>query len=165
MTALFHIAAQYRSDLAVLADLDLDAQTAADTLESMQGELQDKLRAVIAYSLELDVLATGASDAAKRMAERAKGLQSRVDWLRGYALSAMQATGLPEVFTDEWHAKPAKKPPSVNITDAALIPAAYMRTPEPPLPVPDKKALADALKSGESVPGAELVQGYRLALK
>jgi hypothetical protein len=163
--SLFHIAGQYRADLERLADLDLDPVTAADTLEGMQGELQDKLRAVIAYSLELDVLATGAADAAKRMQERAKALDKRVEWLRTYALDAMQATGLPEVATDEWAAKLAKKPPSVNITDAAALPPAYLRTPEPPPPAPDKAAIAAALKSGALVPGAELVQGWRLAVR
>lgn len=53
MTALYEIAADYRADLAALADLDLDPQTVADTLEGMQGDLQAKLRAVIAYGLGL----------------------------------------------------------------------------------------------------------------
>jgi hypothetical protein len=77
----------------------------------------------------------------------------------------MQATGVAEVATDEWAAKLAKKPPSVNIVDAAAIPPAYMRQPEAPPPAPDKKAIGDALKSGAIVPGAELVQGFRLAIK
>lgn len=165
MTALFHIANEYRQQLAALADLDMPPEVVADTVESLAGDVEQKLRAVIAYSLELDVLATGASDAAKRMAERAKTLQSRVDWLRGYALQAMQATGIGEVSTDEFAAKLDKKPASVIVTDPALIPAAYMRVPEPPLPQPDKKAIGDALKQGQEVPGCELVQGYRLAIK
>lgn len=165
MTSLYNIAAEFRQQLAALSDLDMPPEAVADTVEGMSGELEQKLRAVIAYSLELDVLATGASDAAKRMSDRAKTLASRVDWLRNYALQAMQGTGIGEVATDEFAAKVAKKPASVNITDQALIPSAYLRTPEPPLPAPDKKAIADAIKTGAIVPGAELVQGYRLSIK
>ena len=165
MTALFHVAAEYRAQLAALADLDVDSDTVRDTVEGMAGEVEDKLRAVIAYSLELDVLATGASDAAKRMADRAKSLQSRVDWLRTYALQAMQATGIGEVSTDEFSAKVAKKPASVNVLDAALIPPALMRTPEPAPAMPDKSSIAAVLKAGGVVPGCELVLGYRLALR
>lgn len=165
MTSLYTIASEYRAQLAALADLDMPPEVVADTVEGMAGEVENKLRAVIAYSLELDVLATGAADAAKRMQERAKALQTRVEWLRTYALQTMQGCGIGEVATDEFGAKIAKKPPSVQITDAALIPAAYMRTPEPPPPAPDKKAIADAIKTGASVPGAELTQGYRLAIK
>ena len=165
MTALYQIAQQYRQDLEALAELDLDADTLRDTIEGMAGDVEQKLRAVIAYSLELDITATGAAEAAKRMQERAKSLDKRVEWLRGYALQAMQATGIGEVATDEFCAKVAKKPASVQITDAALIPAAYMRTPEPPPPQPDKKAIAEVLKSGAAVPGCELQQGYRLAIR
>ena len=164
MSTLFHIAAQYRADLALLADLDLDPQTVADTLEGMQGELQDKLRAVIAYSLDLDVLATGTEEAAKRMGELAKSRRARVQALRDYALTTMQGCGIGEVSTDEFAAKLAKKPASVNVLDASLIPAVLMRTPEP-VSVPDKASIAAVLKAGGVVPGCELVQGYRLAIK
>ena len=164
-STLFEIAALYRAQLEQLSDLDMPPEVVADTLEAIQGDMQDKLRAVIAYSMELDVLASGAKDAAKRMADRAKVLESRVDSMRAYALTHMQATGIGEVSTDEFAAKVAKKPASVNVTDSALIPAAYMRQPEPPPAAPDKAAISAALKTGASVPGCELVQGYRLAIK
>jgi hypothetical protein len=163
---LYQITAEYRAALATLAEIDgLDPQTVADTVEGLAGDVESKLRAVIAYSLELDIQATGAAEAAKRMQARAKALESRVEWLRTYALTAMQATGIAAVETAEFAARVAKKPPSVDVTDPALIPPAFMRTPEPPPPAPDKKAIADALKAGASVPGAELVQGWRLAIK
>ena len=160
---LFSITAQYRADLAVLADLDVDPQTASDTLESLQGEIQDKLRAVIAYSLELDILADGALSAAKRMQERATGLSRRVDWLRAYALQSMQATGIGEVCTDEFAAKVAKKPPSVVVSEVGAIPADFMRVKT--TTEPDKVALKKALEGGAIIEGATLQQGFRLALK
>lgn len=165
MPTLYTIASQYQADLAALADLDLDPQTVADTLEGMQGELQDKLRAVIAYALSMQSEAEAQKAAAQRMADRAKATAARADGLLDYARTMMQATGLGEVATDEWAAKLAKKPPSVNIIDPSLIPAAYLRQPEPPPPAPDKKAIADAIKTGAQVPGCELVQGFRLAIK
>jgi hypothetical protein len=163
---LYAVAQQYRADLDALAEIDgLDAQTIADTVEGLQGELQDKLRAVIAYALGLSVEAAGQAEAAKRMADRAKGTEKRAEGLLEYARVTMQATGVPEVSTDEWAAKLARKPPSVQIQDAALIPPEFMRTPEPPPPAPDKAAIAQALKLGQAVPGCELVQGFRLAVK
>jgi hypothetical protein len=165
MPTLYTIASEYQAGLAALADLDLDPQVVADTLEGMQGELQDKLRAVIAYALGMQSEAEAQKAAAQRMADRAKATAARADGLLDYARTMMQATGLPEVATAEWAAKLAKKPPSVNIVDHSLIPAAYLRQPEPPLPAPDKKAIGDALKTGAQVPGCELVQGFRLAIK
>lgn len=165
MTTLYTIAAEYQADLAALADIDLDPQTVADTLEGMQGDLTDKLRAVIAYALSMCAEADSQNAAAKRMSERAKSTAARADGLLEYARTTMQATGIAEVATDEWGAKLAKKPASVNVLDAALIPPAYMRQPETPPPAPDKKAIAEAIKTGANVPGCELVQGYRLAVK
>ena len=165
MPTLYTIASEYQAGLSALADLDLDPQTVADTLEGMQGELQDKLRAVIAYALGMGADAEAQAAAAKRMADRAKATAARADGLLDYARTMMQATGVGEVATDEWAAKLAKKPPSVKVIDAALIPPAYMRQPEPPPPQPDKKAIAEALKTGAQVPGCELVQGFRLAIK
>ena len=163
MTALYEIVAEYRAQLDALAELDLDAQTYADTLESMDGELKDKLRAVIAYSLDLEIEATGAAAAAKRMKERADSLDTRVKWLRDYALRSMEATNLSEVSTDEWAAKVAKKPASVVIADGVELPAEYIRTSVKT--EPDKAALKAALSGGAVIPGVSLVSGHRLALK
>lgn len=162
---LFEAVAAYRADLDALAALDLDPVTAADTLDSIQGDLQDKLRAVIAYSLEVEITATGAAAAAKRMKDRADSLDTRVKWLRDYALRAMQATGLGEVGTDEFDAKIAKTPPKVVIADDAVIPLAYWRQPEPHPATVDKKALSDAIKGGAVIPGVSLAGGFRLALR
>ena len=165
MTALYTIATQYRADLALLSDLDLDPQTVADTLEGMQGELTDKLRAVIAFGLDQSVLAQGTKEAAKRMADLAASREKRAQAMLDYAREAMQATGIGEVATDEFAAKLAKKPASVNVLDAAAIPAAFMRQAEAPPPAPDKAAIASAIRSGVHVPGVELVQGWRLQIK
>ena len=163
MTALYEVVSSYRADLDALNALDLDAQTYADTLDGMQGALQDKLRAVIAYSLDLEIEATGAAAASKRMKERAESIDNRVKWLREYALRAMEATGMGEISTDEWAAKVAKKPPAVVIADGIELPAEYVRTTVKT--EPDKAALKAALTAGAVVPGVSLVAGHRLALQ
>lgn len=163
MTALFTIVESYRADLDALNAMDIDAATYADTLDGMQGELQDKLRAVIAYSLDLEIEATGAAAASKRMKERAESIENRVKWLREYALRAMEATGLPEISTDEWAAKVAKKPPSVVIADGIELPAEYVRTTVKT--EPDKAALKAALTAGTVVPGVSLVAGHRIQIR
>ena len=53
----------------------------------------------------------------------------------------------------------------MNVLDAAMIPADFLRTPPAPAPAPDKTAIAAALKAGQVVPGCELVRGFRLAVK
>ena len=156
---LYECVAEYRAQLDALAELDLDAQTYADTLESMDGDLKDKLRAVIAYSLDLEIEATGAAAASKRMKERAESLDNRVKWLRDYALRAMEATGTDAISTDEWAAKVAKKPPAIVIAEGAEVPAVYLRTKV--TTEPDKAALT----AGKAVPGVSLVAGHRIQIR
>lgn len=163
MTALYEVAAEYRQALAVLADLDVDAQTVADTIEGLQGDLHDKLRACIAYSLELGILAEGAAQAAKRMADRAKTLEDRTASLRAYVLRHMQDTGTADVATDEWACKIAKKPASVQIADGAEVPVEFLRTKT--TVEPDKTALKLAIGAGRVLDGISLVSGYRLAIR
>lgn len=160
---LYQIADEYRQALAVLADHDQPPEVVADTVEGLQGDIEAKLRAVIAYSLELSILATGAADAAKRMQERAKSLQSRVEWLHGYALRAMQDTGIGQVQTDEWAAKVAKKPPSVQIAEGVELPPDLLRTKT--TTEPDKTAIKAAIEAGRVIEGVTLAQGWRLAVK
>ncbi len=160
---LYECVAEYRAQLDALAELDLDATTYSDTLESIQGPVQDKLRAVIAYSLDLEIDATGAAAASKRMKERAESLDNRVKWLREYALRAMEATGLGEISTDEWAAKVAKKPPAVVIAEGIELPAEYVRTTVKT--EPDKAALKAALTAGTVVPGVSLVAGHRIQIR
>jgi hypothetical protein len=163
MSTLYESVAQYRADLEALADLDLDPQTYADTVESMGGDLESKLRAVIAYSLELDIEATGAAAASKRMKERADSLSRKHDWLQRYALDAMQATGIGTVETDEFCAKIAKTPGRVVIADGAELPIEYLRVKT--ISEPDKTALKDAIAAGAEIPCVSLVSGYRLSIR
>jgi len=162
---LYEAVAEFRANLDALAELDLDAQTLADTIEGMSGDVERKLRAVIAYALELDIEATGAHAAAKRMRERGDSLASRSESLRKYALDAMQATGISRVATDEFEAKVAKTPGRVVIDDVSKVPPRYMRQPATPAAEPDKTALVVALKAGIVLDGVRLVPGYRLAIK
>ena len=162
---LYESVSYFRASLDALADMDLDATTYADTLESMTGEVEAKLRAVIAYSLERDIEAEGAFAAAKRMKERGDRLARERDWMQRYALHAMQATGIEAVSTDEFAAKVAATPGRVVIGEGVTLPLEYMRVPPTPEPEPDKKALGAALKAGAKIDGVSLVPGYRLAIK
>lgn len=65
-------------------------------------------------------------------------------------------------------ANDAPPPPAqaaVDVFEPALLPAQFMRQPEPPLPAPDKTAIKDALKAGQDVPGARLATTNRLEIK
>lgn len=53
-------------------------------------------------------------------------------------------------------------PPAVEILDAELVPAEFLRHPKPPKPAPDKPKIKAAIEAGQRVAGCKLVQGVTL---
>lgn len=164
MTALYVIANEYREAATKLADLDLDAQTIADTLEGLSGELEAKAQSVgfMVRSIEADAAAM--KEWAKASTERAKAAEARAEALRDYLQRCMEATGI-EKIEGPGIALSFRKASAVIVNEPGLIPAEYMRTPEPPPAAPDKKAIADAIKAGKEVPGAHVEQRKTLQVK
>lgn len=165
MTSLYDIAAEYRQAADKLADLDLDEQTIADTLEGMSGALEVKAQNVVMFARNLEATAAAIKEAETAMAARRKAIEHRAAGLRRYALSAMQVAGVQSIECPYFKLTVRKNPPAVEVFDAAQIPAQFMRTPEPPPPAPDKKAITEAIKAGQEVPGARLVRGERLEVR
>jgi hypothetical protein len=97
MTALYLIANEYRDAAMKLADLDLDAQTVADTLEGLAGELQTKATSVAYMVRAFEADAAAMKEWAKTAAERAKATENRAEALRAYLARCMEATGIEKI--------------------------------------------------------------------
>lgn len=121
MTSLYDIAAEYRQTADKLADLDLDEQTIADTLEGMSGALEVKAQNVVLFARNLEVTAAAIKDAEAAMAARRKAMESRAAGLRRYALSAMQVAGVQSIECPYFKLAVRKNPPAVEVFDAARI--------------------------------------------
>jgi len=154
-TSLFDLVGQYRAAAETLAELDIDAQTVADTLEGLSGELTDKATNVAYVALNFEATAEAIKTHAAKQMLRSKALMARAESLREYIANSMQATGLEKIEGPGVKLS-FRKSSAVVIDGVDLIPAEYMRTPEPPPPAPDKKAIADAIKAGAEVPGAHI---------
>lgn len=166
MTALYVLTNNYLELAERLADGDFDAQTIADTIEAsgIADELTVKAQGIehVARSAEAHNLAIDA-EIARLQALKAQRTKVAAG-LRAYLLDNMQRAGIEKIDCPLFSISIRKNPPSVEIIDQLSLPTQYMVTPDPKPPVaaPDKKAIGAALKAGEDVPGARLVQGVRL---
>lgn len=165
MTALYDIAREYREAADKLADLDLDEQTVADTLESMGGELEVKATNVAFFTRNLEALAASIKEAEAGMAARRKAIENRAQRMRDYLLNCMQLAGVQKIEAPYFKLAQRENPPAVVIDEPGLIPAEYMKQPEPPPPSPDKTAIKAAIQQGKEVPGAHLQRGVRLDIR
>jgi hypothetical protein len=167
MTAitLYQIADQFRADAEKLADLDLDMETLKDTLEGLSGDLEVKAQNVAMFARNLEAAAAQIKEAEAAMSARRKAIEKRAEGLRAYILTSMHVAGVQKIECPYFALSIKKNPPAVEILDPAQVPASFMRQPEPPPPAIDKKAIAEAIKAGQGVPGARLYSGIRLDIK
>ena len=165
MTALYNIAAEYRAAAEKLAELDLDTETIADTLEGLSGDLETKAQNVAFLARNLESTAAAIKQAEADMAARRKAMENRADGLKRYIFESMKFAGIEKIECPHFRLSIKNNPAAVEIFEPGLVPASFMRTPEPPPPAPDKTAIKEALKAGQDVPGARLTSGQRLEIK
>jgi hypothetical protein len=146
-----------------LSDLDLPDEVIADTLESLQYPLEQKATNVAMFARNLEATADAIKEAEGEMAKRRKALESRAASIRAYLLQNMQRAGISKIECPLFRLAVRDNPPSVVIDGD--VPAEFMRQPDPPPTVADKKAIGEALKAGREIPGAHLQRGQRLEIK
>lgn len=166
MTTLYELTDQYRQALAVLDDMDLDAQTVADTLEGLKGALQEKATNVAMYVRNLEATAAAIKNAEDEMARRREAVKNRAKSIRDYLLTNMQKAEITKIECPYFVISRKMNPPAVVIDDEESVPDKfYSPPPPPPPPKLDKAAIRTAIKAGETVAGARLVQGERVEIK
>ena len=162
---LYQIAAEYRESADTLAALDIDPQTLADTLESISGDLTTKTQNIAFVIRNLEALAESIKQAANGMTGRAKAIEARAASLRQYVLDNMMFAGVQKIDTPYFALAVRKNPPSAKVEDERQIPPRFFEQPPTPPLALSKSALAEALKAGEIIPGAKLVQSRRLEIR
>lgn len=167
--SLYYIASRYQEAFMALADMeDIDEQTIADTLESIEGEVSVKIENTAAYVLNLKAYLKSVKDAKKRMAERQVSLQREIEFWENYLLTNMQRCGIQEISatSGEFSVKLGNCPESVDdkTIDLDLLPIEYKRH-IPESWEPDKNKIKDAIKAGKVVPGARLIRNKKLIIK
>lgn len=163
--SLYQISAEFRDMVDHLTNTQDDAQAIADTIEAESYPLEVKAQNVAYAIRNLEASAAAIKQAEQDMAERRKRIEKRAEQVRDYLKQCMELAGVSKIDCPHFQLSIQKNPPSVDIFEQALIPASFMKTPEPPPPAPDKTAIKAAIKAGQEVPGATLTAGTRLAIK
>jgi hypothetical protein len=143
---------------------DAEALVAVElALADRDGELREYLLDALNKAAELEILAEGWAEYAKRKAQDAKAYATRAARITGLVRDYMLRTG--EARMDIGPLRVVCKPnnPAVVVSDVALLPEEYTRTKT--TVEADKVAIKAALKAGLVIDGAELTQTYRIEIK
>jgi len=153
MTALYEIGKQYQ-ELAALAETgDEDLAVALrDTMEGIEGEFQEKGKALAMVTLNMDGDIEAIKTQIARLTERKKVMENRQTSLKEYLRANMERTGIKKITHPLFTITLGKGKPIVIIDEESKIPDEYMNTTVTTTPM--KAEIARAIKEGKTVEGA-----------
>lgn len=162
---LYEISQTYREALDVLTDpeLDLPNEVIADTLEGLQGNLEDKAIAVAQFFKNLEATAVAIKEAEQRMSQRRKAIENRVAAIKDYLKINMESCGISKIESPWFALSIAKNPAAVDILDEDSLPDDFVEIVT--MRKVNKTAIKQAIESGADVPGAVLTRGTRLVIR
>lgn len=137
---------------------DDDADLVADSLEG-ETNLLEALAVAIDEIDECEIHIVGLDEKIKAFDTRKKQKKDKAERIRALIEQALVATGQTSLKLATATLSLTKRPPQLVVADEADIPARFWVEQERPAPKLDKKALADALKADEEIPGAALDNG------
>lgn len=161
--ALYEMTAEFKAVAQKLEELDLDDQTIADTLEGYSADFDNKVIAISSFIRNLEVSAEAMKQAETEMDDRRRSVERKVAGLKTYVLSHMKALGKDKVECPLFKVSIRTNAPSVQIDSVDTVPDKFMVMKT--TTSVDKKALKEAIESGEIVEGVSLVRSNTLSIK
>ena len=151
------------SYLKVLELIENGEEGLEDTLESINDTIELKADGYARIIRNLEANAVALKVEIDRLTNRRRSIENSIDRLKENLKNAMIATGKEKIKTDLFNVTVANNPVAVNVIDEKLIPEEYFKVEI--IRKLDKLSLRDAIKSGEEIQGAELMQGKGLRIK
>ena len=161
MAKLYELANNYRNLTELIDREDVEQDLIQNALKECKGDIEEKVDNIVKLIRNTESDIEGYKAEEKRLNARRKSLENTVTSLKNYLDSSLKGLGLKEVKTTLFTCKFQKSKASVDIENLEDIPSGYIKIKKEA----DKIALYTALKMGEEVPGAKLVQNETLKIK
>lgn len=162
---LYEISDAYRQIEHLMDDETVDETQLLAAIDEVHGELTEKATNIVYFVEGLSATAEAMKAAERRMVERRKAIENRIEHIKAYTLRCMQGAAISKIECAEFKISIRNNPPRVVVLDEASVPLSYFRQPEIPAPVLDKKKIADDIKAGCIVEGCSLEESQRLDIR
>lgn len=143
-------------------DPDVDADTWFDTMEAVEGELEDKADGYAKVIAQLNADTLAIKDEEERLYNRRKTIENRIKYMKDRLQQMMELTGKTKFKTPLFSFGIQKNLPSVVIDDEAKVPKRFWIEQDPKL---DKVAIKELLKGGITCDYAHLEQSQSLRIR
>jgi hypothetical protein len=166
MLKLYEISGQYAALMNLIADKDGEISEAEQmVLQDLQGEFDTKVENIAKLVKNMEGEHEAYKNESKRLADRARTVEKRVDWFKDYIKNEMLRMNRSAVKGDILTVAVRPSMPACIITDEKAIPLAYMRV-IPETREPDKKAIIAKWKeSGKDMAGTRISVGLTLTIR
>ena len=161
MGTLYELKSEYIQLREMAGDPDISPEALRDTMDAINGELEDKADGYAKVIRELEAEEAGLDAEIKRLQARKSAVSGNKGRIKDALESAMRETGKLKFKTALFSFGIQKNPPSVAIL-SENIPLDYLVVPEPQ---PDKKRILAELKAGATFDRAELRQTEALRIR
>lgn len=161
MGTLYELKSEYIQLRDMAGDPDISPEALRDTMDAINGELEDKADGYAKVIRELEAEEAGLDAEIKRLQARKSAVSGSKGRIKDALESAMRETGKLKFKTALFSFGIQKNPPSVAIL-SENIPLDYLVVTEPQ---PDKKRILAELKAGAIFDWAELRQTEALRIR
>lgn len=152
---LYELEAKYRDALDTIEGAEELTDEQWQMLEQIEGDLDEKIESVAMFIRGMEADQNAVEFERKRLQAKERAIGNRVDWLKGYLLDTMTATGHDKV-KGVLNVSLRACPPSCKVMDEDAVPEAF-RVTETVVKI-NRKAILDAFKTTGDVPdGVEIV--------
>lgn len=162
--SIYELTEDYMNLLAMAEDPDIDEQAFMDTLEGIEGALEDKADGYAKVMKQLEANADGLEAEIKRLQERKSLMAKNVDRMKSTLQKMMETTGKEKFKTELFSFHIQNNPPSLvmDSEDIEVIPMEYLVPQDPKI---DKTKIKADIKAGKEITFAHLVTGRSLRIK
>lgn len=163
MATLFDLTGKWLELYDMADDPDMDADMWFDTIEGLEGEIEDKADGYAKVITQLNADATAIKAEEDRLYRRRTTIENHIKNMKSRLQGMMEITGKKKIKTELFSFGIQNNPASVVIDDEKMIPTEFLI---PQAPKIDKTAIKDALKAGVDMAGiAHLEQTQSLRIR
>jgi len=150
---LYEMKSEYMEILSMLEDPDADEEIIRDTLESLQGDIEDKAEGYGMIIAQLNAEAEMLMVESVRLSKRAKTALNNADRLKKRLQAALTEMQLKKLKTNHFNFTVRKNAASVVLIADIEIPDEYLVAQDPKV---DKAKIKADLQAGKDLPFAKL---------
>lgn len=162
---LYEITSDYMQLMQMMEDPEMDPQILADTMEGIEGELEDKADnyARVMKNMEADL--NGIKAEIDRLSTRKKTIENNIKRMKEALQFSMETTGKTKFKTELFSFGIRKNAPAVVMDEPYIenVPERFLKYSDPTI---NRSAIKEAIQNGENLEGlAHLEQSTSLSIR